>query len=152
MTTDVYTMDWSAFTSPQWAWSVPRAGTVDIDYTCSVMAGNSSCPSPPSGTTQPRQILLADISLAQPASGGTESIQYAEAYRDLWYVTPGGQSGQVTSAIRFSPDFQEEEGLSCAAARGRGPRSFAAVGSVALCAGMLAARAARRRKRPTGAA
>jgi hypothetical protein len=148
MTTDVYTMDSSAFTAPPWAWSTPDAGIVDIDYTCSVASGKSYCPSPSSVVSQERQILLADIAIAE--SAGTGSIQYADAYRDVWYATPSGQVGPVAPAITLSPEPSEEVGLSCTVARGRERRSLAALAGAGLCAGVLVARVARRRRRSTG--
>ncbi len=146
MTGDVFTADAGAFSNPPWRWSTPDGGIVDIDYTCSVSDGGNYCPSPSNGATQPRQIVLADIAMAQTAHGG--SIQYAQAYRDVYYQPPpaavaagAGGSGPVTAV--GGPTAVPPCNCDIVGADGW---SVAALGA-ALGAGMLVARRLRRRAR-----
>jgi hypothetical protein len=135
--TEVFTMDSSAFTTPPWAWSTPDAGIVDIDYTCTV-DGGAYCPSPSNGATQSRQIVLADIGTAQPL--GTGLIQHAQAYRDVYYSPP-------LAAVRSLPVVPiTRPPCGCYVVGGEG-WSFAALGATGLCAGLLAVRGLRRRRR-----
>jgi hypothetical protein len=140
MGTEVFTMDSSGFTSPPWAWSAqPDAGIVDIDYTCTIDAG-AYCPSPSNGATQSRQILLADIGIAQPAGSGT--IQYAQAYRDVYYNPP------LIAGIPIiaPPPLPRAHHCFCDVVGGE-DWSLAALGVTGLGAGALAGRRLRRRAR-----
>jgi hypothetical protein len=139
MPMDVFTMDRSAFTPDAgWNWSFD-GGTVDIDYTCSVADGGAFCPTPSNAGTQQRQILLADIGIDQPAGVASDaSIQYAQAYRDVYYSPPPG----VVTAI---PIVRQPPPCGCLVVGGAG-WSVAALGATGLGAGVLALRGLRRRR------
>jgi hypothetical protein len=139
MTGDVFTADSSAFTNPPWSWSTPDAGIVDIDFTCSVADGGTYCPSPSSGGALARQIVLADVALAQTTHTGT--MQYAHAYRDVYYSSP-----PIPVVPISAPPALPRAHCFCDVVGGE-EWSLAALAVTGLGAGALAARRLRRRPR-----
>jgi hypothetical protein len=152
MSTEVFSADRSTFTPDAgWRWGFD-AGTVDIDFTCSATDGGAYCPSAAPGTTQPRQILLADIALDKDALGAG-AIQHAQAYRDVYYQPApsapvasgggGGGSGPVTAVGAPAPVPH----CNCNLVGAEG-WSLTALSATGLGAGLLAVRSWRRRRRP----
>jgi hypothetical protein len=152
---DVFSADRSAFTPDAgWRWGFDGGtdgGTVDIDFTCSVTDGGAYCPSPAPGTTQSRQIMLADIALDKDALG-SGSIQHAQAYRDVNYQPPlpappiALDAGAVPITAVGPPAHVPP--CNCNVVGGEG-WSLAALGATGFGAALLAVRGLRRRRRPS---